>query len=198
MATSRAINSVAETIAALLRASYRAEEFTGHELEFKVYLASDFGHPMSAGVSVFVYRVLPNGSLRTPPGRLGPGNVRHKSQLPLDVHLLLTVWGKDASLQHRVCGWMLRTLEDAPILPSGLLEAVAPGVFRPDETVEVVLGELRTEDLLHLWELLAPNVYQLSIPYVARNVRIESTEFAAAEQPVHERAFDYAVPGSRV
>lgn len=193
MASSRAINSVAEAMAALLRSSFRPEDFTGHELEFKVYLAPDFTKAMAAGVSVFLYRVLPNGSLRTPPGRFGPGNAKQKSQLPLDLHFLLTIWGKDASLQHRVLGWMMRTLEDTPVLPRGLLDAVAPGVFRPDETVEIVLAELRTEDLMHLWERLAPNDYQLSVPYVARNVRIESGELLPPDQPVQERALDPAV-----
>lgn len=193
MASFRAINSVAEAVSALLRSSYRPEDFTGHELDFKVYLAPDFQHAMLAGVSVFVYRVLPNGSLRTPPGRIGPGNVKHKSQLPLDLHFLLTIWGKDPSLQHRLLGWVMRTIEDTPVLPHGLLDAVTPGVFRPDETVEIVLAELRTEDLLHLWERLAPNDYQLSVPYVARNVRIESTETLPADQPVRRRYFDMAV-----
>jgi hypothetical protein len=196
MATFRAINTVAEALAALLRSSYRPAEFNGHELEFRVYLAHDFAKPMTAGISVFLYRVLSNGSLRTPPGRLANGSARMKSQLPLDLHFLMTIWGRDASLQHRACGWMMRTLEDTPVLPGGLLDAVAPGVFRGDETVEVVLAELRTEDLMHLWEHLATTTYQLSIPYVARNVRIESTEQLPPPVPVYERTFDYAVPRS--
>ena len=89
--------------------------------------------------------------------------------------MLLTVWGREASLQHTIAGWMMRVLEDQPIFPAGLLNAVTPGAFRPDETVEVLLTELTNEDLLRIWDTLVQNVYQLSVPYVARVVRIEST-----------------------
>jgi hypothetical protein len=50
--------------------------------------------------------------------------------------------------------------------------------------VEIFVGEMVTEDLLHLWELLGSGHYQLSVPYVARNIRIESQrEFAGGARP---------------
>jgi hypothetical protein len=86
----------------------------------------------------------------------------------------------------------MRTLEDTPILPAGLLNVVVPDVFRPDETVEISLTELTTEDMLRLWDMLIQqDAYQLSVPYVARNVRIESAQFLTTGQPVQERTFDY-------
>jgi hypothetical protein len=88
----------------------------------------------------------------------------------------------------------MRALEDTPILPGGLLNAVAPGVFRPDETVEIALAELNTEDLLHIWETVTENRYQLSVPYVARNIRIESTQPMTTGEPIQERELDYRVP----
>ena len=36
------------------------------------------------------------------------------------------------------------------------------------------MAEMATEDLFRLWELVGVGTYHLSIPYVARNVRIES------------------------
>ena len=60
----------------------------------------------------------------------------------------------------------MRTLEDNPILPAGLLNAIEPGIFRNDETVEICLAELRTEDLLRIWDVLGLNLYQLSVPYI--------------------------------
>ena len=57
---------------------------------------------------------------------------------------------------------------------------------------------MATEDLLHLWELLGSTSYQLSVPYVARNVRIESARELAAAGPVQDRVQEYesiGVPG---
>ncbi len=99
MADFRAIGAVCETVMQVLRMHYRPEDFN-NELEFKVYLARNFTQPMSGGVSLLLYRVSPNGSHRTPAGRLGPGGRRYRTQLPLDRHFLLTAGGKDASLQH--------------------------------------------------------------------------------------------------
>jgi len=170
----RAVATVTEAVLQLLRSNYQPGDFD-QELEFKVFTARDFTKPLNAGVSLFLYRIFPNGAQRNPPGRLSPEGRRLPTLLPLDLHMLLTVWGREASLQHTIAGWMMRVLEDQPIFPAGLLNAVTPGAFRPDETVEVLLTELTNEDLLRIWDTLVQNVYQLSVPYVARVVRIEST-----------------------
>jgi hypothetical protein len=51
----------------------------------------------------------------------------------------------------------------------------------------VVLGELTTEDLFRIWEVMINHVYQLSVPYVARVIQIESTQTQAEHPPVIER-----------
>jgi hypothetical protein len=79
-------------------------------------------------------------------------------------------------------------MEDSSLLPASVLSAVAPGVFRPDESVELALVDLRTEDLLRIYEVLMPNVYQLSVPYQARVIHLESNRApAAGGEPVQER-----------
>ena len=193
MATYQAITAVCQATIYLLQSNYEAsmvDEFTS-ELEFAVYVPDNFISPMDAGVSLFLYRVMPNNAHRTPPGRVAPNGQRYFSQLPLDLHFLLTAWGRSASLQQSIVGWMMRVIEDTPIMPVGLLDRVMPDVFNTSETVELSLGELTTDDLFHLWEILPQQRYQLSIPYTARNVRIESTEFPAVGEPVQERTFDY-------
>lgn len=194
MADFHAVASVCDAVIHLLRSNYRADEFN-NELELRVFTSRDFANPMANGVSLFLYRIFPNGTHRTPAGRLGPDGSRLRSILPVDLHFLLTVWGREASLQHAVAGWMMRTLEDSPILVSGLLNAVSPGVFRADETVELSLTELSNEDLLRIWEVLGLGVYQLSVPYVARVVQLESSRpvHSAEGATVQERAQRHAV-----
>jgi hypothetical protein len=94
--------------------------------------------------------------------------------LPIEVHFLMTIWAGQPSLQHALAGWTMRVMEDLSLMPSGLLNAAAPGTFDSDETVEITLAELRTEDLLRIYEVLSPNLYQLSVPYMARVIQIEA------------------------
>jgi hypothetical protein len=75
---------------------------------------------MAAGVSLFLYRIYPNGTLRSPRGRLGPEGQQYRNQLPLDLHFTLAGWAQDPSPQHLIAGWMMRMIEDTPILPLGL------------------------------------------------------------------------------
>jgi len=174
MADFRSIAAVSEGVLQLLRSNYVPDEFN-QELEFKVFTARDFANPLSAGVSLFLYRVVPNGMHRTPPGPQAVDGSVSETLLPVDLHFMLTVWGGEASLQHLIAGWMMRTIEDHPIFPAALLNAAVPDSFEPDETVEICLAELTNEDLLRMWDTLVQNVYQLSVPYVARIVRIRST-----------------------
>lgn len=190
MADYRGIAATCAAVIHLLRANYDPQEFS-QELEFAVYTAEDFAQPMEAGVSLFLYRIYVNGTHRAPPGRVGADGRRHRNRLPLDLYFLLTAWGREASLQQTITGWMMRTLEDAAILPSGLLNTPMPDAFQSAEAVELSLAEMSSDDLFHLWEILSPNNYHISIPYVARNINIESARTLVKGRPVQERTFNY-------
>src|SRR5690242_10663664 len=129
MATDRAIDAVCQAVIDLLRDGYDPVSFN-QDLEFRVASAQSFSQQMTAGVSLFLYRVFINGTHRIPGGRMTPEGKRTQTQLPLDLHFLLTPWGKDASTQNAIAGWMMRILEDTPVLPSGLLNRRLPRVFR--------------------------------------------------------------------
>lgn len=191
MATYRAISAVSDAIVYLLESQYSPTDFDDDTFQFKTYVARDFLTPMDTGVSVFLYRIYPNSVHRTPPGRLEANGRRQRPMLPLDLHLLLTAWAKDASLQHAIAGWMMRVLEDTPSLPPGLLNHRYPDTFASDETVELCVTELSTEELFRIWEVIVSNAYQISVPYVAHNVRIESMQTFAQGEPVQERLMDY-------
>jgi hypothetical protein len=188
----RAIAAVSEALIDLLESRHEPADFDGHQLLFRVYLARDFAQPMDAGVSVFLYRIYVNRVQRSPSGPLDLQGRRTRPMLPLDLHYLLTAWAKEASLQHAIAGWMMRVLEDSPVLPAGLLNRKLPGVFRPEETAELGVTDLSTEELFRIWEVIVNNAYQVSVPYVVRNVKIESTRVLAESPPVQERGFDWA------
>jgi len=81
------------------------------------------------------------------------------------------------------------------VLPKGLLNDVNDDVFRPDETVEIILNDLSNEDLFRIWDILDVP-YRLSIPYRVRNVRIEAGETVTGEGVVERRLFDYLSHGA--
>ena len=185
MATHRAVEATCQAVVELLRDNYEPSVFN-RDLEFRTLSSTGFTDGLSAGVSLYLYRVAIGGAHRTPPGRrLADGRMSH--QLPLDLSFILTAWGQEASLQHAVAGWMMRVMEDYPVLPNALLNRRTDGVFRSDETVEVALVDLATEDMLHLWELLGGGTHQLSMPYTARNVWIESSLPLEQGSPINDR-----------
>ena len=189
MADYRAIEAIGQSIVLALRTSYSTDQFD-RDLTFQVYVREDFRNPMAAGASLFLYRITVNGTYRSPTGAREPDGRRRLSKLPLDLHYLITMWARDATLQHRIAGWLMRLLEDTPVLPFGLLDAAAPGVFREGETVELVPDELTNEDLFRIWEILIPEKgLELSLPYVVRNVWIESEQATTVGAPVQERRF---------
>jgi len=50
---------------------------------------------------------------------------------------------------------------------------------------------LSVEDMFNIWDVIIHHVYQLSVPYVARVVRLESTLSLPTGAPVQERVMGY-------
>jgi hypothetical protein len=192
VASFQAIQTTCEAVMALLRQSYRSDLIEERlNLRFEVYSTEDFKNHMTAGVSLFLYRVYLNANQRAPVRKTGD-DVAKRPLLPLDLHFFLTVWAQQASLQHTILGWAMRTLEDHSVMPASLLNGARPGVFNDDETVEIVAGQLTNEELMRIWDDLGAE-YRLSAPYIARVVRIESLIEVSAGAPVRRREFGYGV-----
>jgi hypothetical protein len=197
MATTRAIEAVCDTVVSLLRDSVPTVPATP-PLQFRVFTQADFATGLTAGVSLFLYRIHVDGTERTPDGRERADGRRQVPQLPVQLHFVLTLWGTEASLQHYLAGWALRTIEDHPVLPAGLLNRrYEPDstVFRPDETVELSHAALSTDELLQLWDVIGTDAYQLSLPYQARGIRLESDRLLPDGVPVVERVRAYRLIG---
>lgn len=164
---------------------------------FEVYQSDDFSNSASSrhitsGASVFLYRALPNLSHRTPIGNLLPNGQRRYSKLPLDLHLLVTIWGNDPSTQNRLLCWVMRTLEDYAMIPASVLNIGSETpAFEDSESVELLLSEMTGEELLQLWEILGREIqYQITIPYLVRNVVLESRRVMPVGEPVQVRTAD--------
>lgn len=196
MANYQAIRATGEAIIRLLEAAWDQDTlFNAAGLSFRVYGTQQFQErPVRTGVSLFLYNVAINRTQRIPPGRPTPTGEPRLPQLPLDLHFILTTWADDASLQHEILGWAMRILEDNSILATAVLNSPGEAVFGPDETVEIVGGYLSTEDMLRIWDGI-PGDFQLSVPYVARVVRIDSERTVEGGGPVLTRELGFGKRG---
>ena len=189
MATRDAIYSTCESIIRLLRANRYQLDF-GSDVQIDGFRpVSGTGNIMNPGVALHLYRVYHNSSHRSPAGRI-IDNKRQPTKLPVDLHFFLSIWAEEPSRQQEIAGWMMRVMEDNPIIPASMLNAPRSDVFQNDEAVEIVLADLSTEDLFRIWEVLVENRYQLSVPYIARRIDIESDQRMAEFRPVRERLQD--------
>jgi hypothetical protein len=173
MARYPAIAGTSQAILDLLRGAAEDTEFAG--VDFAHYHASNLEKPMSEGVSLWLYRISVNAARNLPP-RIDPDGTRHAPALPLDLHYLLTAWAADPIQEQRLFAWAVRTIEDTPLLPAGVLNRPLsePDVFRPQESVELAWQALPLSEFLDLWEGMRTKM-RPSASYLARIVGIEST-----------------------
>jgi hypothetical protein len=189
VATHHAITAIGRAIIGVCEEAVKGSEFEG--VGFKLFQAADFQkRPFEEGISLYLYRIQVSTARRKLPARQTPGGARLRPALPVDLHYLLTPWAKTAEKQHLLLGWVMRLLEDTPILPSGILNKYGhePNTFRPDETVDLIPDSLSIQDMLNIWEVGKPNI-QISVCYIARAVALESLAVEKEAEPVQTRVF---------
>lgn len=129
-------------------------------------------------LSIYLYRVDFNKAMRAAWSAVGSAD--GKGHLALDLHFLLTAWADNAEHEHLILGRAMQVLEYTPILSGPLLYPPAlPYADEPQaassEAVQILLEEISTEALMRVFDSL-PTDYRLSVPYVARVVRIDTRE----------------------
>lgn len=198
MATYRAIAATGLAIRGLLKSAIPTTEFPNAEIE--LYRPANFDSPMTIGISLYLYRVTLNTSRRNLPPVVEPDGKRYRPPLPVDLFYMVTAWGQTAEMQQRLLGWVMRELENTPILPSSLLNhyILEADTFRPSETVELICETISMQDMNTLWEGFRVNKtnQHASVTYVARMLLIESklelTEYPPAQTRIFEMGKDAA------
>lgn len=125
-----------------------------------------------AALILFLYRVVPNASLRNTehrvPSPLPPPPVQvFRNSLPLDLYFLLTVGTTPGSSEEtplRALGFAMQFLQADPELS---------GAPVGHETVHLTLEPLSTEEISRIWALFPTANYRTSVAYLASPVWLD-------------------------
>jgi hypothetical protein len=194
MASYSAIAAVGTALVNLLKDASKTEF---PQAKFKFFQASDFSDttqfPTPEGATVYLYRVTVNTSRRNLPPRIEVDGTRTRPPLPLDLHFLITPFAGTADKQSRLLGWLMRVLEDTPILPAALLNELEQNgtIFDQDESVELQCDPLSISDMAILWENLKQIKALPSVTYVARMVKVNSQTVMNVYEPAQTREFPF-------
>lgn len=188
MATHQAIAAVSLTIKGLLERALPKDAYPNGLVLLQQ--PADFGSGIAEGVSLLLYRVGVNTSLRNLPPRTARDGNRFRPSLPIDLHYLLTAWATSADKQQRLLGWAMRLLEDTPILAGNEINQFMPeAVFQPEETIELICDPLPLDQWFSLWDKLKPKA-TASMTYIARMVHLDSERAMPDSERVRHRLFD--------
>jgi hypothetical protein len=146
-----------------------------------------------AALTLFLYRVVPNASLRNREHRVPSSTSEQvkvfQNALPLDLYYLLTVGSTPGASEEtllQALGFAIQALQ------------IEPDLTGPDvnyETVRVTLEPLTTDEASRIWTLFPTANYRTSIAYLATPVWIDPPQATPSAAPVRE---DQLVAGSKV
>jgi hypothetical protein len=111
-------------------------------VEWRLVGTRDFLQLNQLCVSLFLHRVVRLGSL-------------------LELHFILSIWGHIAANEHRLAGWVMRELEQTPILPVDPMESAPNGT---DWDLKIRRSD---EDPRQIWQMITDEPLRLSLAYVA-------------------------------
>ena len=180
MANVKSIHSVGNSIIQFLHNAYEAypvpdgEPGTSMQDEypctFRVVSSGELGPNADFGTSLtlYLYRILLNEHTRSQP--LVRGSNDAALTLSVDLHFLISIWADSSAAEQTICAWAMHQLHQHPIMDVSSL--TVEGGWRNDDVVQIIPAELSNEDMMRIWDALAPD-YRLSLSYIARVIRID-------------------------
>ncbi|WP_381800062.1 Pvc16 family protein [Streptomyces niveus] len=167
--------------------------------------------PTEPTISVFLYQVTPNTSLRNSdlPTRATDGTLIKRPAAALDLHFLITAYGDETALVgQRLIGSVVRTLHEIPILPKDIIELAGERPYLTGSDLAESAQRVRftptvmdIDETSKLWGMLYQTPYSLSVVYQAVLVLIDGRETPAARKPVERpdvRVLPFGAPGAPV
>jgi hypothetical protein len=152
------------------------------------------------GLNIFLYEVAPNAVRRNEdlPTRSSNGQAMQRPAAALDLHYLMSFYGKDSELEpQRVLGSVVRYLHSRPLLTRDMFKdtvsdpaysyLATSNLADAVESVRFSPLSLTLEEMSKLWSIFYETQYELSVAYSASVVRIEEELTPVTPLPVRER-----------
>jgi hypothetical protein len=119
-------------------------------------------------ISVYCYRVSVDRETR--PGWSSVASFDGVPRLPLRMHLLIAAWDTVVESELEMLGITAQILESQPIFTGPLLHT--SGDWSPGDAIQVVCDDLALDSMSEAFQALTTD-YRLSLPYLARVVRLD-------------------------
>ncbi len=190
MASYAAIHGVLTAIESLLQERFPTALAAGPvNAQVQVFGSQDFKRANVGNVlALYLYRVsidpsIPGGFVRRIPGRAAP----RVPEIPLMLHILMIAMADTAFAEISLAGWGLAQLAATPLL--GIDRLSDPDLAWDDtDQVQIATEDVSREELARIWDTL-PAKYSLTVPYVARGVRVALQPEPGVFAPVTDRTF---------
>lgn len=127
-------------------------------------------------VSVYCYRVCVDRETR--PGWSSVASVDGIPRMPLRMHFLIAAWDNVVESELEWLGLAVEVLESEPILTGPVLHP--SGRWEPGDAVHVVADDLALDSMSEAFQALTTQ-YRLSLPYLARVIRINGRQQPTVE-----------------
>lgn len=148
------------------------------ETEINLDSPGDLDHTPDKGLSLFLYRIMENSSLRNqdvvPEAFVNPVRLRN-APLALDLFYLIIPFG-DSESRLILLEKVMQLFHDFPILDSSLLPA---GLINTgNREVKILFNDYSIEDANKLWSLFPNKPYRLSLSYLITPLIIPSSRIS--------------------
>lgn len=164
----------------------------------QLFGSQDFNQTsLKNALALYLYRIsidptVVGGYARALPGTAGG----RTAEVALMLHFLMIAIADSAVAEISLMGWGFQQLAITPVIGADRLAAQglvglppgAPGISWDDsDSVQVATEELTREELMRIWDTL-PLKYRLTVPYVARGLRLTLTPDMRQFGPVLDRS----------
>ena len=164
MASPAAVQEMGDTLVHLLRTGSTSTAVSAANIKLSTPAKfGDFKNPAQPTITLFLYRIAVNPTMRNGPHRVFDDGRCARPLLPVELYYLITPWAKDVGDEHKIAGLVLQTLYDRAELGPADLQGAS---WSPDDSVQLVLESLPTEEHFRIWEN-AEAPYRLSLTYMA-------------------------------
>lgn len=163
---------------------------------------------LGKGVNLYLYMVTSNTALSNAdlPNYSSEGKLVQRPHVALDLHYLLTFYGKDEGLEPQLLlGKVVRTLHSRSILTRKIIEKrineyvcntsdtsfcfiQRSNLAEALETIKFTPVTLSLDEMSKLWSIFFQTPHRLSVAYIASVVLIESEDVPQSALPVRERS----------